>query len=168
MKVAINGFGRIGKLVLRLGLKEKSIEWVLNHPGGIESAAHLFKHDSVHGKYHGEVKVQGDGLVVDGKKVRVISERVTPDKLPWKELGVDVVIESTGVFRTKEEARGHIKAGAKKVVISAPGKGDIESFVLGVNTDKLAKSDSVIDNASCTTNCLMPVLHVLTVESLAR
>lgn len=161
MKVAINGFGRIGTLVLRLGLKEKGIDWVVNHPKGTESALQVFKYDSVHGIYKGKIEAKGNTLVVDGKKIEIISERVTPDKLPWKKLGVSVVIESTGRFRTMETAGGHIKAGAKKVIISAPGKGEIESFVLGVNSDSLNDSKDVIDNASCTTNCLTPVLKVL-------
>lgn len=161
MKVAINGFGRIGKLVLRQGIKEKNIEWVVNHPSGIDSALHVFKFDSVHGTYPGTIKADGNNLIIDGKKVLIISERVTPDKLPWKKLGVEIVIESTGLFRGKEDAGLHLNAGAKKVVISAPAKGDIESFVMGVNTFKLDKSGSVIDNASCTTNCLMPILKVL-------
>lgn len=161
MKVAINGFGRIGRLVLRQGLKENGIEWVVNHPQGPESAKHLFKYDSIYGKYPAEVSLEGDTLVVGGKKVKVLSLRVKPEQLPWKDLGVQVVIESTGVFRGKDDAGGHLKAGAKKVIISAPGKGDMQSFVLGVNTDKLNTSEAVIDNASCTTNCLMPVLKVL-------
>jgi len=162
LKIAINGFGRIGKLVLREGIKDKNIEWVVNHPRGIESAEHVFKYDSVQGKYLGTVKIKGDNLIIDNKKVKIISERATPDKLPWKSLGVDLVIESTGLFRTKEAAYGHIKAGAKKVVISAPGKGEgIESFVLGVNDSELNDSHEIVDNASCTTNCLAPVLKVL-------
>ena len=160
MKVAINGFGRIGKLVLRQGIKE-NIDWVVNHPKGIESAFHVFKYDSVQGKYPGKVEKQGNNLVIDGKKVEIISERVLPEMLPWKKLGVDIVIESTGRFRTKEEVGGHLKAGAKKVIISAPGKGEIESFVCGVNTDEIQNIPDVIDNASCTTNCLAPVLKVL-------
>ncbi|PIN85583.1 MAG: type I glyceraldehyde-3-phosphate dehydrogenase [Candidatus Diapherotrites archaeon CG11_big_fil_rev_8_21_14_0_20_37_9] len=161
MKVAINGFGRIGRLVLRCGIEEKEIEWIINHPQGVESAEHLFKYDSVHGTYKGTVTHDAEHLIIDGKKVKIISQRVKPEQLPWKKLGVEIVIESTGVFRTMEEAEGHIKAGAKKVIISAPGKGEIESFVCGVNTDKLAGSKSVIDNASCTTNCLMPAVQVL-------
>ncbi len=168
MKVAINGFGRIGRLVLRCGVAEKNIDWVVNHTKDIKSAMQLFKYDSVHGRFEGEVSIDKDCLVVNGKKVRVISKKVSPSDLmkdpsllPWKELKVDVVVESSGVFRGKEDAIAHIRAGAKKVVISAPGKGEIESYVLGVNTGNLAKSDNVIDNASCTTNCLMPVLKVL-------
>lgn len=168
MRVAINGFGRIGRLVLRCGVAEKNIDWVVNHTKDIKSAMQLFKHDSVHGKFSGEVSIDGDCLVINGKKVKVISRKVSPQDLmkdtsllPWKELKVDVVVESTGVFRGKEDSLAHIKAGAKKVVISAPGKGEIESYVLGVNTGNLAKADDVIDNASCTTNCLMPVLKVL-------
>jgi len=162
LKIAINGFGRIGKLVLREGIKDKNIEWVVNHPRGIESAEHVFKYDSVQGKYLGKVKIDGDNLVIDGKKVKIISERAKPKDLPWKSLSVDLVIESTGLFRTKEDAYGHIEAGAKKVVISAPGKGEgIESFVLGVNDSELNDSHEIVDNASCTTNCLAPVLKVL-------
>jgi len=168
VKVAINGFGRIGRLVLRCGIAEKGIDWVVNHTKDIKSAMQLFKFDSVHGKFDGTVEIENDNLVINGKKVKVISKKVSPQDLmnnpsllPWKELKVDVVIESTGVFRGKEDAIAHIKAGAKKVVISAPGKGEIESYVLGVNTSNIAKADDVIDNASCTTNCLMPVLKVL-------
>ncbi|HLC79438.1 MAG TPA: type I glyceraldehyde-3-phosphate dehydrogenase [archaeon] len=160
MKVAINGFGRIGRLVLRCGIEEK-IDWVINHHEGIESARQLFVYDSVHGKFNGKVEIKGDNLVINGKSVKVISKKVLPKELPWKELKVDVVVESTGAFRGKEDAGGHITAGAKKVIISAPAKGDIESFVLGVNSDKLQKSGAVIDNASCTTNSLMPALKVL-------
>ncbi|HIH09077.1 MAG TPA: type I glyceraldehyde-3-phosphate dehydrogenase [Candidatus Diapherotrites archaeon] len=161
VRVAINGFGRIGRLVLRCGIGEKNIEWVINHPQGIESAKHLLKYDSVYGKFDGEIRSDGDTLIAAGKRVKVISVRDKPEKLPWKELRVDVVIESTGVFRGKDDAGGHIRAGAAKVIISAPAKGDIESYVLGVNTGNLGKSADVIDNASCTTNCLMPVLKVL-------
>ncbi|VVB99828.1 D-erythrose-4-phosphate dehydrogenase [uncultured archaeon] len=163
MKVAINGFGRIGRLVLRCGLAEKGVDWVVNHPQGIDSAMHLLKYDSVYGRFQGEIRKDNDFLVVNGKKVKVLSLRVKPEQLPWKDLKVDVVVESTGVFRGKDDAGGHIRAGAKKVVISAPAKGEIESFVLGVNTGngKLDRSADVIDNASCTTNCLMPVLKVL-------
>ena len=161
LKVAINGFGRIGRLILRCGINEKNIEWVINHPDGINSALHLFKYDSVHGKFVGTIEAQGDNLIIDGKKVKVLSQRVKPEELPWKQLGVDVVIESTGVFRGKDDAGGHLKAGAKKVIISAPAKGDIESYVLGVNTANMQKSADIIDNASCTTNCLMPVMKVL-------
>ncbi|HLC92765.1 MAG TPA: type I glyceraldehyde-3-phosphate dehydrogenase [archaeon] len=161
VKVAINGFGRIGKLVLRNGIKEKGLEWVINHPKGIESAMQAFKYDSVYGKYQGEISISGTSLIIDGKKVAVISTKDAPEKLPWKQMKVDVIVESTGVFRGKDDAGGHIKAGAKKVIISAPAKGDIESFVIGVNTGKLNTSAAVIDNASCTTNCLMPVLKVL-------
>ena len=163
LKAAINGFGRIGRLVLRCGITEKGIDWVVNHPQGIDSALHLFKYDSIYGKWQGKVEKDGDSLVVDGKKIKVLSMRVKPEQLPWKSLGVDYVVESTGLFRGKDDAGGHIKAGARKVIISAPAKGEIESFVLGVNTagGKLDKSADVIDNASCTTNCLMPVLKVL-------
>ena len=162
LKIGINGFGRIGRLVLRGGLEDNNLEWVVNHPKGIESAEHLFKYDSVHGKFPGEVKIESDFLVVDGKKIKIISKRVKPEQLPWKALNVDVVIESTGAFKKKEDAEGHIKAGAKKVIISAPGKGEIQSIVLGVNEEKIEGAGNILDNASCTTNCLTPVLKVLT------
>src|SRR3989344_941338 len=109
VRVAINGFGRIGKLVLRNGISEKGIEWVINHPRGIDSAKYLFKYDSSYGIYPGTVEIAGDMLVIDGKKVKVISTKDTPDKLPWKDLKIDVVIESTGVFRGKDDAGGHLK-----------------------------------------------------------
>jgi len=160
VNVAINGFGRIGRLAMRAGLKDESINFVaVNDITDAKTLAHLFKYDSVHGKFQGDVEC-GDGyLLIDGKKIRVTAER-DPAKLPWAELGVDVVIESTGLFRKEEDARKHIEAGAKKVIISAPGKGDIASIVLGVNTAQ-SENVEILDNASCTTNCLAPVVHVL-------
>ena len=164
VKVAINGFGRIGRQVLRIGLKEKSLDFVVvNDLTDVKTLAYLFKHDSVHGTYSGIVKTQGNYLVIDGKKVKVLSER-DPAKLPWKEMGVKIVLESTGRFRTKEEVSLHLKAGASKVILSAPGKGDekIKTIVLGVNEKNYdKKKDNIISNASCTTNCLAPVVKVL-------
>ena len=164
VKVAINGFGRIGRQVLRIGLKEKNLDFVaVNDLTDVKTLAYLFKHDSVHGQYPGKVKAQGDYLFIDGKKIKVLSEK-NPEKLPWKELGVKIVLESTGRFRTKELASLHLKAGAKKVLLSAPAKGDtpVKTIVIGVNQkiyDK--KKDHIISNASCTTNCLAPVVKVL-------
>jgi len=160
-KVAINGFGRIGRLAFRAALKKKSgIEFVaINDLTDAKTLAHLLKYDSVHGKFPGEVEAGDDYIKVDGKQIKIYSER-DPEQLPWADLGVDVVLESTGHFRKKEDAEKHIKAGAKKVVISAPGKGDMPSIVLGVNQGESEGSD-IVDNASCTTNCLVPVVHVL-------
>ncbi len=180
VKVAINGFGRIGRGTLRAifeALKGsskvvfanpvtadmlKEIEVVaINDIAGAESSAHLFKYDSVHGVYEGEVYAKGDTLVVDGHGIKVFSER-DPEKLPWKELGVDIVLECTGKFRDKEGAGKHISAGAKKVIISAPGKGVDKTVVLGVNHDEYDSANHhIISNASCTTNCLAPVAKVL-------
>lgn len=163
VKVGINGFGRIGRLVLRAGIGEKDIEWVaVNDITDAKTLAHLFKYDSVHGIFGGEVNAGDDYIEVNGKKIKTISEK-DPSKLPWKDLGVEVVVESTGRFRKLEDAESHLKAGAKTVIISAPGKGDMPSIVLGVNPDK-AKNVTVLDNASCTTNCLVPVVHVLETE----
>ena len=161
IRVAINGFGRIGRQVFQAGINDEEIEWVaVNDITDTKTLAYLLKHDSVHGRAKEKIEARENSLVVDGKEIIVLSEK-EPEKLPWKELRVDVVIESTGVFRGKDDAGGHIRAGAAKVIISAPAKGDIESYVLGVNTGNLGKSADVIDNASCTTNCLMPVLKVL-------
>jgi len=163
VKVAINGFGRIGRLVLRAGLKKGGVDFVaVNDLTDAKTLAHLFKYDSVHGKYPGEVKASENGLVIDGKEIKVLGER-DPENLPWSDLGVDVVVESTGFFRKKEDAEKHLKAGAKRVIISAPGKGDMPSIVHGVN-DNESEGVEVFDNASCTTNCLVPVVHVLDTE----
>ncbi len=184
IKVAINGFGRIGRGTLRAffeALKGSSkvvfanpvnpsvleeVEIVaINDIAGVKNSAHLFKYDSVHGTYEGEVSVKGDDtLVVDGREIKVFSE-YDPEKLPWKELGVDIVLECTGKFRDKEGAGKHIKAGAKKVIISAPGKGVDKTIVLGVNHDEYNPDEHhIISNASCTTNCLAPVAKVLNEE----
>jgi len=164
VKVGINGFGRIGRLVLRSALERAAndIEFVaVNDLTDAKTLAHLLKYDSNFGILEGEVKAEGDSLVVNGKKIKVLSER-DPSKLPWGELGVEVVVESTGFFRDAEKAGGHIKAGAKKVIISAPAKGQIPTFVLGVNEDKYnPDSDNIVSNASCTTNCIAPVVKVL-------
>ncbi len=164
VKVAINGFGRIGRQVLRIGLKEKKLDFVaVNDLTDVKTLAYLFKHDSVHGTYPGNVSTSGNYLVIDGKRIKVLSEK-DPTKLPWKELGVKVVLESTGIFRTKEAASQHLTAGAKKVLISAPAKGDdaVKTIVLGVNHKSFnKKKDNIVSNASCTTNCLAPVVKVL-------
>lgn len=163
VRVAINGFGRIGRLVFRtIAEKHANIEIVaINDLVPPDNLAYLLKHDSVHKKTHLKVQVEGEYLVVDGKKTKVCSER-DPAKLPWKEMNVDYVIESTGLFTQLEDAQKHIQAGAKRVVISAPAKGDVPTFVMGVNEKKYdAKKDFVVSNASCTTNCLAPLTKVL-------
>ena len=163
VKVAINGFGRIGRNVLRAIHESgrKDIEVVaINDLGPVETNAHLLRFDSVHGRYPGTVEVSGDSIVVDGKKVRVTAIK-DPAELPHKELGVDVALECTGIFTSKEKASAHLKAGAKRVVVSAPADGADLTVVYGVNHDKLTKDHIVISNASCTTNCLAPVAYVL-------
>jgi len=164
IKLGINGFGRIGRLVFRAILERGSKDFdivAVNDITDARTLAHLFKYDSVHGIYPGEVSIEGDELVVDGDRFRVLSER-DPKNLPWGELGVDVVIESTGFFRTREAAAQHLAGGAKKVVISAPARGEVDAtVVLGVNDHILTGSEEVISNASCTTNCLAPMVKVL-------
>lgn len=163
VKVGINGFGRIGRLVMRSVLKYQSdnIEVVgINDLTDSRTLAHLFKYDSVHGAFDGDVHAEGDDLVIDGQKIGVTSER-DPANLKWGELGAEVVVESTGFFRDDKSAGKHIEAGAKKVIISAPGSGDVQTIVLGVNDDKLDKDKKVYSNASCTTNCLAPMVKVL-------
>ncbi|WP_353570841.1 type I glyceraldehyde-3-phosphate dehydrogenase [Candidatus Albibeggiatoa sp. nov. BB20] len=164
IKVAINGYGRIGRNVMR-ALHESGrddIEIVaINDLGNAETNAHLTKYDTAHGKFNGDVSVEGDYIVINGKKVRALSER-DPAKLPWAELGVDVVHESTGFFASKEKASAHLQGGAKKVIISAPGGKDVDAtIVYGVNHGILKASDTVISNASCTTNCLAPLVKPL-------
>jgi glyceraldehyde 3-phosphate dehydrogenase len=161
MKVGINGFGRIGRLVLKAA-RGTDIEFVgINDITDAKTLGHLLKYDSIHGKFPGEVKVDGDALIIDGKKIPVLAEK-DPSKLPWKSLGADVILECTGKFTTKEDASKHITAGAKKVLISAPAKGHDGTFVLGVNSDQYDKSTHhVISIGSCTTNCLAPVAKVL-------
>lgn len=164
VRVAINGFGRIGRLVMRAAAEAKrdDLEFVaINDLGPPETNAHLFAYDSVHGRFPGAVTVEGDRMNVEGMgSVRVFAER-DPTKLPWGDLGVDVVLECTGIFTSKEKAQVHLQAGAKKVLVSAPATGADLTVVYGVNHDKLAKEHIVVSNASCTTNCLGPVAHVL-------
>lgn len=177
VKVAINGFGRIGRLVFRAlveqGLVGKDIEVVA--VGDIvpaDNLAYLLKYDSIQGRFNGTVaseksaadKPEDDVLVVDGKKMKVVSAK-EPAQLPWKDLGVEIVIESTGLFTDVEKAKGHLAAGAKKVIITAPAKGDCPTIVMGVNEGKYdAKQHSIVSNASCTTNCLAPIVYVLLKE----
>jgi len=162
-KVAINGFGRIGRLVARAILErtDHDLELVsINDLGDAKSNALLFKRDSVHGAFPGEVSVDGDALVVDGKRIAVTAER-DPAKLPHAAQGVDIALECTGIFASKEKASAHLTAGAKRVVISAPASGVDKTVVFGVNHDSLSADDIVISNASCTTNCLAPLAKVL-------
>ena len=160
-KVAINGFGRIGRLSFRQLLNKEGVDIVaINDLTSVDTLAHLLKYDSIHGRFPGEVRVEGGQLVVKGKTIKVSAER-NPAALPWGELGCDVVVESTGVFRDPEGAGKHLTAGAKKVVISAPAKGGIKTVVLGVNDDILSDDDVILSNASCTTNCLAPMAKVL-------
>ena len=165
IRVAINGYGRIGRNVLRAHYesgKKHDIEIVaINDLGKPETNAHLTQYDTAHGKFNGEVKVEGDYLVVTGDKIKVLAER-DPSKLPWKDLNVDVVLECTGLFTSKEKASAHLAGGAKKVIISAPGGKDVDAtIVYGVNQGVLKASDTVISNASCTTNCLAPLVKPL-------
>jgi len=162
IKVGINGFGRIGRLVYRVGSTRDNIEFVaINDLTDVKTNAHLLKYDSVHGKFPGKVEVSGDNILVDGKALKVLSER-DPANLPWADLEVDVVIESTGVFRTKDKIEKHLEAGAKKVILTVPAKSEIDAtIVLGVNDDELKPEHKIVSNASCTTNCLAPVAKVL-------
>ena len=165
IKVAINGYGRIGRNVLRAhyeGGKKHDIQIVaINDLGKPETNAHLTQYDTAHGKFPGTVSVDGDYMVVNGDRIRVLANR-NPADLPWKDLGVDVVLECTGFFTSKEKAAAHLAGGAKKVIISAPGGKDVDATVVyGVNQGVLKASDTVISNASCTTNCLAPVAKVL-------
>ncbi len=165
IKVGINGYGRIGRNIMRAVYEsDRTGEFeivAINDLGDANTNAHLTQYDTAHGKFPGTVSVEGDNMIVNGNKVRVLSER-DPAKLPWAELGVDVVHESTGFFTSKAKASAHIEAGAKKVIISAPGGSDVDATVVyGVNHDVLQSSHSVISNASCTTNCLAPVVKVL-------
>jgi len=163
VKVAINGFGRIGRLVARamLGQGDTGLELVtINDLGDAKANAWLFKRDSVHGKWPGDAHAEGTDMVIDGKHIRVTAER-DPGKLPHKELGVDLVLECTGFFTDRDSCQKHIDAGAKKVLISAPGKNVDLTVVYGVNHDKLTADQTIVSNASCTTNCLAPVAKVL-------
>ena len=165
IKIAINGYGRIGRNVLRAlfeaGRNKEFDVVAINDLGNTETNAHLTKYDTAHGRFPGEVTVDGDDMIVNGDRIKVFAER-DPSKLPWGELGVDVVMECTGFFASKEKASAHIAGGAKKVVISAPGGADVDAtIVYGVNEGVLKASDTVISNASCTTNCLAPMVKPL-------
>ncbi|MBI2137123.1 type I glyceraldehyde-3-phosphate dehydrogenase [Candidatus Woesearchaeota archaeon] len=163
VRVAINGFGRIGRQVLQQGIGEKGIEWVaVNDLAAPEVLAYLLKYDSVHGISPVPVSYGADFISVAGKRIKVLSEKV-PENLPWRQLKVDVVVESTGVFTAREDIEKHLKAGAKKVLLTAPAKGDgVFTLVKGVNSDKYdSKKHHVVSNASCTTNCLAPMVKVL-------
>ncbi|MCH7515123.1 MAG: type I glyceraldehyde-3-phosphate dehydrogenase [Bacteroidetes bacterium] len=160
-KVAINGFGRIGRLTFKDLLKKDNIDVVaINDLTDPATLAHLLKYDSVHGRFDGTIEVSGNTFIVNGKEIRILAER-DPASLPWREMGVDIVLESTGLFRDQAGAGKHIEAGAKKVIISAPAKGNIPTVVLGVNDDILTGEETIISNASCTTNCLAPMAKVL-------
>lgn len=160
-RVAINGFGRIGRLTFKALLQKESVEVVaINDLTDTKTLAHLLKYDSVHGKFDGTVSATDEGIVVNGTEIRIYAER-EPKNLPWGDLNVDVVLEATGRFVTEEGAGGHLEAGAKKVVISAPAKGNIPTVVLGVNEDTLTGEETIMSNASCTTNCLAPMAKVL-------
>ena len=161
-KIAINGFGRIGRNAFKLALERDDIEVVaINDLTDTKTLAHLLKHDSTYGTYHHDVSYDDNSIFVAGKQIRVLAEK-DPALLPWEEFGVDVVIEATGLFVQPEKARAHIDAGAKKVVISAPAKGEGAKFiVLGVNEHELTREDDIISNASCTTNCIAPVMAIL-------
>ncbi|HAV93228.1 TPA: type I glyceraldehyde-3-phosphate dehydrogenase [candidate division WOR-3 bacterium] len=163
IRIAINGFGRIGRLVARIAVKHKEIELcAINDITDPKTLAHLFKYDSVHGIYQGEVKHTENSIIIDGKEIKISAEK-NPENLKWKDLNIDVVVESTGFFTKKEDAEKHIKAGAKKVIISAPAKNKVDAtIVLGVNESVYDKANHhIVSNASCTTNCLAPIVKVL-------
>ncbi len=163
-KIAINGFGRIGRLTFRKFINDPSVEVVaFNDLTDAKTLAHLLKYDTAHGRFDGTVEVSGNDLVVNGKTIKVFAER-NPEDLPWGDLGIDIVIESTGFFVSKEASEAHIKAGAKRVVISAPAKGDLKTIVFNVNHETLSADDKIISAASCTTNCLAPIAQVLQKE----
>ena len=163
MKIAINGFGRIGRLTLRAFLekKPKDIEIVaINDLADLNSNAHLFKYDSVHGTFENEIKISGTSISVDNHSIQFFSQK-DPLKLPWQDLKIDLVVESTGLFTDRESARKHIEAGAKKVLISAPGKNVDLTVVCGVNDEMLKPSHNIVSNGSCTTNCLAPIAYII-------
>lgn len=162
VKVAINGFGRIGRLALRKMMEQQDkFEVVaINDLTDAKMLAHLFKYDTAQGRFNGEIEVKEGAFVVNGKEIKVTAER-NPADLPWAELGVDIVLECTGFFTSKDKAEAHIQAGAKKVVISAPATGDLKTIVFNTNSDILDGSETVISGASCTTNCLAPMAKVL-------
>lgn len=161
IKVGINGFGRIGSLVARVLLERENVELVaINSTSSPEYTAYQLKYDSVHGRFNGEVEVDGNNLIVNGKKIVLFSDR-DPNNLKWGEVGADYIIESTGAFLTKESAGAHLKVGAKKVILSAPSKDDTPMFVMGVNHTELTDDIKILSNASCTTNCLGPLAKVI-------
>ncbi|WP_226566456.1 glyceraldehyde-3-phosphate dehydrogenase [Bacillus stratosphericus] len=162
VKAAINGFGRIGRMVFRKAMLDDQIQIVaINASYPAETLAHLIKYDTNHGRYEGDVTAEDDALIVNGKRVFLLNNR-NPKQLPWGELGIDIVIEATGKFNSKDQAMGHIDAGAKKVVLTAPGKNEDITIVMGVNEDDLdPEKHVIISNASCTTNCLAPVVKLL-------
>lgn len=161
MKIGINGFGRIGRLVFRAAINNPKVEIVgINDLIDVDYMAYMLKYDSTHGRFKGEVAVDGGALVVNGKKIRVTAEK-DPANLKWNEVGAEYVVESTGLFLEKDKAALHIKAGAKRVIMSAPAKDDTPTFVMGVNHDKYTADMTVVSNASCTTNCLAPIAKVL-------
>ncbi|MEA3500387.1 MAG: type I glyceraldehyde-3-phosphate dehydrogenase [Candidatus Marinimicrobia bacterium] len=165
IKVGINGFGRIGRLVFREMAKREEFEVVaLNDLTDSKSLSHLLKYDSVHGKYPGEVSYNENSIIVDGKEIKVLAEK-DPADLPWKDLGVEYVVEATGLFRKRAQIEKHLEAGAKKVVLTVPAKDEIDNtIVLGVNDEILKAEDKIVSNASCTTNCLAPIAKVLNDE----
>lgn len=162
VKIAINGLGRIGRLFLRLALKNPQLQVVaVNDIVPADNLAYLLKYDSTHGRINADVKVEDDKILINGSSIRVYNEK-DPANLPWKQLNIDYVVESTGLFANKEGAEKHLQAGAKRVVISAPAKGDIPTIVMGVNNDQYdPQKDKIISNASCTTNCLAPITKIL-------
>ncbi|HEX7066142.1 MAG TPA: glyceraldehyde-3-phosphate dehydrogenase [Bacillales bacterium] len=161
-KTAINGFGRIGRMVFRKAMTDHRLDVkVINARYPAETLAHLIKYDSTHGPFQGEVRADGDALIVNGKRIRLVNSR-EPKQLPWKEMDIDIVIEATGKFRSREAAAGHLEAGARKVIITAPGKQEDITIVMGVNENHYDfEKHDIISNASCTTNCLAPVVKVL-------
>ena len=161
VSVAINGFGRIGRMVFRQAIAQEGINVVaINARYPLETLAHLIKYDSTHGTFSGNIELAENALIVNGQRVQIVDDR-DPANLPWKDLNVDIVIESTGKFNDGEKAKAHIEAGAKKVIITAPAKNEDATIVLGVNDDLLDPTHHIISNASCTTNCLAPVVKVL-------
>lgn len=160
-KIGINGFGRIGRLVFRVAMEKPGLQVVgINDLLDVDYIAYMLKYDSTHGRFNGTVEVKDGNLIVNGQTIRVTAER-NPADLKWSDVGAEYVVESTGLFLTKETAQGHIDAGAKKVVMSAPSKDDTPMFVMGVNHDKYSSDMSIVSNASCTTNCLAPIAKVL-------
>jgi len=162
IRVAINGFGRIGRNTLKVGFDRDDLEFIaINDLANTKSLAYLLKYDTVYGRYKHDVDYDDNSLTISGKQIKAFSEK-DPSKLPWGELDIDIVIESTGIFRTEELAKTHLDAGAKRVIITAPNKGgNVKTFVIGVNANKHSVNDLIIDNASCTTNCIAPVVAVI-------